>query len=107
MTLRFGRGRNRIASQFIQIIFDVGVSIRRDGSPVIGISGHNPGGIDLRTDRQRIEDLEHDNNVMRMMIADLQRENLRMAQEWEAVQPRIAKLIDRVDEFVGRFGVIQ
>lgn len=55
----------------------------------------------------RIEALEHDNNLLRAMLADVQVENVRLSQQWESLAKRINKLCATVDEFVGRFSRVQ
>ena len=55
----------------------------------------------------RIESLEHDNNLLRAMLADVQVENVRLSQQWESLAKRINKLCATVDEFVGRFSRVQ
>ena len=63
--------------------------------------------MELRTVNQRLDDLEHDNNMLRRMLADVQTENTRLTQQWETVTKRINKLCSTVDDFVGRFARIQ
>ena len=55
----------------------------------------------------RIESLEHDNNLLRAMLADVQVENVRLSQQWESLATRINKLCATVEEFVGRFSRVQ
>jgi septal ring factor EnvC (AmiA/AmiB activator) len=57
-----------------------------------------------RTVEQRLGDLEHDNNVLRAFLADVQTENTRLSQQWEVLAKRINRLCATVDDFVGRFG---
>ncbi len=60
-----------------------------------------------RTLLERIDDLEHDNNVLRGMYADLTVENARVLQQVEALDKSCRALIAKVNEFVGRFSVVQ
>ena len=62
--------------------------------------------IETRTTEQRLADLEHDNNVLRAMLTDVQVDNSRLRQEFEGVSSRCDKLIAKVNEFVGRFAVV-
>lgn len=57
----------------------------------------------MRTDSQRLDDLEHDNNVLRSHLADVQTENTRLSKEFEKFGKRIERLCSTVDDFVGRF----
>ena len=61
----------------------------------------------LRTIEQRIEDLEHDNNVLRSSLADVQTENTRLSLEWETTRKKVERLCKTIDDFVGRFGRVQ
>ena len=63
--------------------------------------------MDLRTDKQRLDDLEADNNTLRLFLADVQAENTRLSQQWETMERRIERLCSTVDDFVGRFGRVQ
>jgi hypothetical protein len=56
---------------------------------------------------ERIDDLEHDNNMLRSMQADLQVENTRLAIEWEKMAGDVRRLCRTVDDFVGRFSKVQ
>ena len=56
---------------------------------------------------QRLDDLEHDNNVLRSALAEIQVENTRLAQQWETMERTIKRLCSTVDDFVGRFGRVQ
>ena len=62
--------------------------------------------MDTRTQIQRIEDLEADNNTLRTYLADIQADNSRLREEFEQVSKRCEKLIAKVNEFVGRFAVV-
>ena len=62
--------------------------------------------IDARSMIQRIEDLEADNNTLRTYLADIQADNIRLRQEFEVVSEKCVKLIAKVNEFVGRFAVV-
>jgi hypothetical protein len=55
---------------------------------------------------ERLDDLEHDNNVLRSMQADLQVENTRLALEWEKMAGDVRRLCRTVDDFVGRFSKV-
>ncbi len=59
--------------------------------------------MESRTVNQRLDDLEADNNTLRMMLAQIQTENVRLSMQWETMAKRINKLCANVDEFVGRF----
>lgn len=59
--------------------------------------------METRSVEQRLNDLEHDNNLLRSVQADLQMENLRLSREWETMGKKIDRLCRTVDEFVGRF----
>jgi hypothetical protein len=63
--------------------------------------------MDGRTDKQRLDDLEHDNNLLRGMLADVQTENARLSVAWETMGRKIDRLCSTVDDFVGRFGRVQ
>jgi regulator of replication initiation timing len=63
--------------------------------------------MDYRSVNQRLDDLEHDNNVLRSTLADVQVENTRLSMEWESLTKRINKLCATVDDFVGRFSRVQ
>jgi hypothetical protein len=63
--------------------------------------------METRTVNQRLDDLEHDNNVLRTLLADVQTENARLASSFEDVGRKCERLIRKVDEFVGRFSVVQ
>jgi hypothetical protein len=52
---------------------------------------------------QRLDDLEHDNNMLRTTLADIQVENVRLSNQVEALSKRIVRLCTTVDDFVGRF----
>ncbi len=56
-----------------------------------------------KTNLERIDDLEHDNNVLRLHLADLQTENTRLSMEFEKVIKRVNALCAKIDDFVGRF----
>ena len=58
---------------------------------------------EFRSQAQRLEDLEHDNNVLRNTLADIQVENVRLSGEWQAMARQIKILCSTVDDFVGRF----
>ena len=59
--------------------------------------------MELRTVNQRLDDLEHDNNMLRRMLADVQTENTRLSQSNEELGKRIVRLCNTVDDMVGRF----
>jgi len=61
----------------------------------------------MTTELERIESLEHDNNLLRQMLADVQTENVRLSLEWQSLAKRINKLCATVDDFVGRFTRVQ
>ena len=63
--------------------------------------------MELRTVNQRLDDLEHDNNMLRRMLADVQTENTRLAQSNEELGKRIVRLCNTVDDMVGRFSRVQ
>jgi predicted nuclease with TOPRIM domain len=63
--------------------------------------------IETRTVHQRLEDLEHDNNVLRSNLADVTADNSRMRHEFEELGRKCERLIAKVNEFVGRFSVVQ
>lgn len=77
----------------------------------MGTSAHlavrRPMEIETRTVNQRLDDLEHDNNVLRSMLADQAIDRARLAQDFEALGRKCEKLIAVVNEFVGRFGRVQ
>jgi len=56
---------------------------------------------------QRLADLEHDNNILRTLICDVQTENSRLSYEFEVLGKKCEKLINKVNEFVSRFSVVQ
>jgi methyl-accepting chemotaxis protein len=60
--------------------------------------------IESRTMEKRLDDLEHDNNLLRQRDADRQREYLRMEQAFTAMSDKCQSLIAKVNEFVNRFG---
>ena len=62
--------------------------------------------MDTRTQIQRIEDLEADNNTLRTFLGQVQADNSRLREEFEQVSKRCEKLIATVNEFVGRFAVV-
>lgn len=62
--------------------------------------------MDTRTQIQRIEDLEADNNTLRTFLGQVQADNSRLREEFEQVSKRCEKLIAKVNEFVGRFAVV-
>ena len=62
--------------------------------------------MDTRTQIQRIEDLEADNNILRTFLGQVQADNSRLREEFEQVSKRCEKLIAKVNEFVGRFAVV-
>lgn len=63
-----------------------------------------------RSTAQRIDDLEHDNNLMRERYAELSQEFLRTQQEYERVYrqmtQKVNELVTTVNEFVSRFAVV-
>jgi predicted nuclease with TOPRIM domain len=63
--------------------------------------------MEARTQLQRIEDLESDNNTLRLFLADVQRENARLSQDFESLGRKCERLIAKVNEFVARFSVVQ
>lgn len=63
--------------------------------------------METRTVNQRLDDLEHDNNVLRQMLGDVQTENTRLSLEWTAMGKKIDRLCRTVDDFVGRFTRVQ
>ena len=63
--------------------------------------------MELRTFSQRIDDLEADNNTLRTYLAAVQVDNSRLRHEFEQVSAKCEKLIAKVNEFVGRFSVVQ
>lgn len=60
--------------------------------------------IESRTMEKRLDDLEHDNNLLRQRDADRQREYLRMEQAFTVMSDKCQSLIAKVNEFVNRFG---
>lgn len=64
--------------------------------------------MEFRTTQQRIEDLEHDNNVLRDHIAELWSADsmLRASIERDVniIEKKVNKLVDAVNDFIGRFG---
>ena len=62
--------------------------------------------METRTKLERLDDLEHDNNSLRLMLADIQLENTRLANDFDAVKRKCDKLIATVNEFVNRFSVV-
>jgi hypothetical protein len=56
---------------------------------------------------KRLADLEHDNNVLRGMIAEVQMEHVRLVRDFDDVSRKCSKLIAKVNEFVGRFARVQ
>ena len=56
-----------------------------------------------KTVHHRLDDLEHDNNMLRRILADVQTENTRLAQSNEELGKRIVRLCNTVDDMVGRF----
>jgi hypothetical protein len=61
----------------------------------------------MRTIEQRLEDLEHDNNVLRSLLVDVQTENVRLSLAFEDVGKKCQRLIAKMDEFVNRFSIVQ
>jgi hypothetical protein len=59
--------------------------------------------METRTVTQRLDDLEHDNNMLRERDAERQVEYQRLESEFEAMGARCNKLIRVVNEFIGRF----
>ena len=57
-----------------------------------------------RSANNRLDDLEHDNNMLRRMLGEVQVENTRLSLEFETLAKRINRLCATVDDFVGRFG---
>lgn len=62
--------------------------------------------MDARSILERLDDLEHDNNLLRENYAQVAADNSRLRQEFEGVSQRCEKLIAKVNEFVGRFAVV-
>ena len=62
--------------------------------------------IDARSMIQRIKDLEVDNNTLRVLYGHVAADNSRLREEFEQVSKRCEKLIAKVNEFVGRFAVV-
>ena len=62
--------------------------------------------IDARSMIQRIKDLEADNNTLRVLYGQVAADNSRLREEFEQVSKRCEKLIAKVNEFVGRFAVV-
>ena len=64
--------------------------------------------MEFRTTQQRIEDLEHDNNVLRSHIAELWsadsilRESI--DRDVNSIEKKVNKLVNAVNDFIGRFG---
>lgn len=71
--------------------------------------GRDPSTVPLqqKSVEQRIEDLEDDNNTLRLMLADVQTENTRLSQQWETMEKTIKRMCSTVDDFVGRFTRVQ
>ena len=61
----------------------------------------------METLESRIANLEHDNNIMRIQIANLTMDYNRMIDEFHEVSQKSARLVKTVNEFVSRFSVVQ
>lgn len=62
--------------------------------------------METRSVAQRLDDLEHDNNLLRSMLGEVSADNSRLRYEFEQVQERCDKLIKTVNDFVARFAVV-
>ena len=64
--------------------------------------------MEYRTVEQRLDDLEHDNNLLRRQIAELwTAESMTRAsidQNITSIEKRVVKLVNSVNDFVGKFG---
>ena len=63
--------------------------------------------METRSANNRLDDLEHDNNMLRSMLAEALVENTRLSLEFETLAKRINRLCATVDDFVGRFSRVQ
>lgn len=73
----------------------------------MSLNPHLPPIMNGKTVNQRLDDLEHDNNILRAMMADVQTENVRLSLSFEDLSKKIVRLCATVDDFVGRFGRVQ
>lgn len=58
----------------------------------------------MQSVNERLDDLEHDNNLLRQMLADVQTENTRLSLAFEQIEKSCTRLVATVNDFVGRFG---
>jgi len=64
----------------------------------------------MKTVEERLDDLEHDNNVLRGQVADILVDNSilrrQIDKDVEIISVKVAKLVKTVNEFVSRFAVV-
>ena len=64
----------------------------------------------MKTVEERLDDLEHNNNVLRGQVADILVDNSilrrQIDKDVEIISVKVAKLVKTVNEFVSRFAVV-
>jgi DNA-binding HxlR family transcriptional regulator len=60
--------------------------------------------METRTVNHRLDDLEHDNNLLRTNVAEIEADNARVRFEFQQLGEKCEKLVRTVNAFVGRFG---
>lgn len=64
----------------------------------------------MKTVEERLDDLEHDNNVLRGQVADILVDNSilrrQIDKDVEIISVKVTKLVKTVNEFVSRFAVV-
>lgn len=64
----------------------------------------------MKTVEERLDDLEHNNNVLRGQVADILVDNSilrrQIDKDVEIISVKVTKLVKTVNEFVSRFAVV-
>lgn len=62
--------------------------------------------IDARTANQRLDDLEHDNNLLRSQNAEIQAEYRRLDEHLRSYEQKMDRTLKAVNDFIARFAVV-